>query len=326
MGSVPTRYPVYSEVSEGAQLALGLLDADIIDADDYEPAHDPASFIARSLGRLWTPDAFERFSLDYTFATHFDQLYFHIKVTSGDYLDFSQPAQVCDRAHEALGPSLLTHLYATTPLLPAFTPEVCRGYIETFHWEDSEQAEYLLEMARNDLAAAREVEEESLSDEEVEAYADQHYLTPSFVDGALEPRYQQPGLLPLKACRELCRRHGFGNLLSACDLLLELRTLKDALPERSESFFERTEHYTPYAVVVGLQGEGERDLVDEIYREYEQQTWEGGEFGPVYALEVDPRDPETLRRLKTALETCRRSLELTEKLYATLEVTKCLFP
>ena len=268
----------------------------------------------------------KRFSLDYGLATAFDQLYFSITLSGGDYLDFSQPALVCDRAHEALGPSLLSHLDAATPLLPAFTPEACRAYIEMSYWEGFENAEYLLELARSDLAHARGVSDESLSASEVAVYADQHYFTPNTVNRLLEPRYQQPGRLSLEACGELCRSHGYTHLMRVCELLGELRTLAEALPDRSESLYEQIDHYQPYGIVVGLPGEQSRDLVDEIYREYEQQVWNGGEFGPVYALEVDMDDPQTLVRLKTALGTCKRSLELTEALCDTLEITTCLSP
>lgn len=288
--------------------------------------HDPASFVARSLGRLWVPAGIKRFSLDYSLATAFDQLYFLITLSGGDYLDFSQPARVCDRAHEALGPSLLGHLDAHTPLLPAFTPEACRAYVEMSYWEGWEEAEYLLELARSDLAHARRVTEASLSHEEVETYADQHYFTPNTVNGLLEPRYQQPGGLSLEQCGELCRSHSYTHLTRVVEMLGELRTLEEGLPERSESLYEQLEHYQPYGVVVGLPGERSRDLVDEIYEEYERDVWNSGEFGPVYALEVDMDEPQTLVRLKTALGTCQRSLELTEALYDTLEVTTCLSP
>ena len=165
---IPTRYGVHTEVSEGARLALALLQAEIADADDFEAGADPSSFIARSLHRLWTPEAIERFSLTYSFATVGDRFYFLISLNEGSYLDFTQPALVCDRAHEQLGPSLLTHLYACTPLLPAFTPEVCRDYIVCYHWEGWDEAENLLEMARCDLAYAEGVDEDRLSREEVE--------------------------------------------------------------------------------------------------------------------------------------------------------------
>lgn len=275
---------------------------------------------------MWVPAGMKRFSLDYSLATAFDQLYFLITLSGGDYLDFSQPACVCDRAHEALGPSLLSHLDAHTSLLPAFTPEACRAHVEMSYWEGWEEAEYLLELARSDLAHARRVAEASLSHEEVETYADQHYFTPNTVNGLLEPRYQQPGGLSLEQCGKLCRSHGYLNLTRVCELLGELRTLEEGLPERSESLYEQIEHYQPYGVVIGLPGEQSRDLVDEIYGEYEQDVWNGGEFGPVYALEVDPNDPYSLITLRSALEVCKRMVELTQELYVTLEVTACLFP
>ncbi len=314
-------------MSEGARLALALLQAEIVDADDFEGGPDPSSFIARSLHRLWAPEAIERFSLTYSFATVADGFYFIISLNEGSYLDFAQPALVCDRAHEQLGPSLLTHLYACTPLLPAFTPEVCRDYIVCYHWEGWDEAENLLEMARGDLAYAEGVDEDSLSLEEVETYAESHYFTPRRVDSLIDRRYQNPGKLSLEVCAELCRRHGFTNLIRACELLGELRTLTEALPERSREPYETLDGSRPFGMVVSLQQEGaELDLVDEIYREYEQHVWQVGEFEPLYALEVDLNEPDSFTTLKSALEACKRMVELTQELYKTLEVTACLFP
>jgi len=330
-------------VSKGARLALGLLDAEIIDADDAEGDEDdrrkslwdPASLIERSMKRLWLPDKLERFSFTYGLTTLEDTFYFVLTLDEGSYLDFSHVAEVCDRAHEQLGPSLLTHLHACTPLTPAFTPEVCRDYIVSYHWEGFEEAENLLEMARNDLAYAQGVDEDSLSDEEVESYADSHYLTPRRVDSLIARRYQQPGGLSLEACAELCRRHRFTNLSSVCVLLAELRALKAELPERSERPYEVGDGYQPFGLVVGMPGgpseartlEGaEMDLVEEMFHEHEQSVWQGGEFEPVYALEVDLDEPGSLNTLREALETCKRSLELTQKLCDTLEATRCLFP
>jgi hypothetical protein len=324
---IPTHYGVHTDVFEGARLALALLQAEIIDADDYEGGADSSSFIARSLTRLWVPEGIERFSLTYSFATVGEGSYFLINLDEGSYLDFAQPALVCDRAHEQLGPSLLTHLHAYTPLLPAFTPEVCREYIVCYHWEGWDEAENLLEMARCDLSYAQGVDEDSLSAEEVATYAESHYFTPRRVDSLIDRRYQNPGTLSLEACAELCRYHGFTNLTRVCELLGELRTLTAALPERAQELYEYIDGSRPFGMVVGLQQEGaEIDLVDEIYREHEQHAWQTGEFEPLYALELDPNDPDSFPTLKNALEACKRMLKLTQELYETLEVSTCLFP
>ena len=314
-------------MNEGARLALALLQAEIVDADDFEKGADASSFIVRSLHRLWAPEGIERFSLTYSFATVDNRFYFLISLNEGSYLDFAQPALVCDCAHEQLGPSLLTHLHACTPLLPAFTPEVCRDYIVCYYWEGLDEAENLLELARCDLAYAEGVDENSLSAEEVEAYADSHYFTPKRVDSLIDRRYQNPGTLSLEACAELCRRHGFANLTRACELLGELRRLTDALPECAREPYEYIDGSQPFGMVVTLQKEGaESDLVDEIFREHEQHAWQVGEFEPVYALEVDLDKPDSLTTLRSALEVCKRMVELTQKLYTTLEVTACLYP
>lgn len=123
----------------------------------------------------------------------------------------------------------------------------------------------------------------------------------------------------------LCHRHKFVNLARVCELLEELKTLSQRLPKGSEGFHAYTDGEVPFGAVVGLQGDNvEQDLVDEIYREHEQNAWQVGEFAPVYALELNT--PDTLEKLRSALETSKRILELTQTLYNTLEVTTCLFP
>jgi hypothetical protein len=58
----------------------------------------------------------------------------------------------------------------------------------------------------------------------------------------------------------------------------------------------------------------------------EQHAWQVGEFEPLYALELDPDEPDSFTTLKSALEACKRMVELTQELYTTLEVSTCLFP
>ena len=324
---IPSRYTVQTEVNVGAKLALGLLDSEIIDEADFTEGDDPATFIARSIGRLWTPEQLADFGYSYTLRTVDDQLYFIVELEGAHYLDFSPAAALCDSLHDQLGPSLLSHLYRLLPLTPAFTPEVCHDYIVMSHWSGWDDAEELLEMARNDLAYAQGVTEESLSDEEVEDYADSHYLTPNHVGRLLEERYRRPGVLDLMSCRTLCPLEACPNLNTVFDLFKKLDELASTLPERAESFYGHFEGEDPFALVVGLQQDRPRDLVEEIFREHEDLVWNSGfEFAPIYAFEIELDDPKNLELLRTTLGTCKRSLELTQKLVSTLEVTACLFP
>ena len=195
------------------------------------------------------------------------------------------------------------------------------------HWSGYDDAEELLEIARNDLAYAQGVTEESLSDEDVETYADSHYLTPNHVAELLEERYRRPGSLDLSACRTLCPREACPNLNIVFELLGELEKLANSLPERAETFYNRFEGEAPFALIVGLQQDTGRDLVEEIYREQEDLVWNSGfDFAPIYALEVEVDDRLNLGTLRTTLETCKQSLELAQKIVTTLEVTACLFP
>ena len=242
------------------------------------------------------------------------------------YLDFSPIAALCGRVHDQLGPSILSHLYQGMSVTPAFTPEVCHDFIVMSHWGGWDGAEELLELARQDLAYAGGVPGESSSDEVVEAYADSHYLTPRHVDERLEQRYQKPGGLTLGACRDLCSAEQYPNLRTVLDLLSELNDLDDALPQAASEYLETLEGDFPYALIVGLPQSQEGDLVAEIYDEYVNTVWQSGEFSPVYALALDPNDQGNLATFRGALGILKRSLELTQQLCATLEVTSCLCP
>ena len=312
---------------EGAALALGLLESGIIDAADAEQDDDPTSFVVRSLTRLWLPEGLERFDYAYALAPFDDGLYFSIGLEGGYTFDFSAAAAACDAVDLQLGPSLLTQLRLHTPLTPAFTPEVCRDYLAAFYWEGSDDADNLLYLARDDLAYAQGVDEALLDDAEVAAYADSHYFTPGRVDRLIERRYTDPGHLTLNECLSLCRQHALPNLTRVCRLLYALRALAERLPAASRDVFEASDGSEPFATLVSLPRAGaEDDLVDEVYREYESWVWQGGEFSPVYALELEPDDPASLSVFKTALAVAKCSFGLTDELYRTLEVTTCLFP
>ena len=312
---------------EGAALALGLLEAGIVDAADAGRDDDPTAFVKRSLTRLWLPETLERFDYTYALAASGDGLYFSVGLEGGCAFDFSAAAAACDAVDPRLGPALLTQLRLHTPLTPAFTPEVCRDYLAAFYWEGSDDAEHLLYLARDDLAYAQGVDESLLDDAEVAAYADSHYFTPGRVDRLIERRYTDPGNLTLKDFLSLCRGYKRPNLVRVCKLLYALRALSERVPTASRDVFEAAGGSEPFAALISLPRAGaEDDLVDEVYREYESSVWQGGEFSPVYALELEPDDPANLSAFKTALAVAKRSLERTDELYRTLEVTTCLFP
>ncbi len=325
LGEIPPRYAVHTDVREGARLTLGLLGAEVVDADDYERDDDPASFIGRSIMRLWTPKPLTSFGYSYTFDTVDDQLYFLIKLGGTHYLDFAPAKTVCDSVHRQLGPSLLTHLYSHTPLTPAFTPEVCFEFISMMFWEGFDDAECLLEQARYELAQDQNVEPDSVSAEEVASYADSHYFTPKRVDQAIDKRYQNPGLLSLKTCSNLCHRHGLKNLSRVCELLGRLEALSETFPRATGSLYEDSSGYGTFGAVIGIHNErADEDLVSEMFGEVEQQQMQYGDLEPVYKLALSLDDPDSLKTLRTVLGDAKESLELTQQLYDTLGETTCL--
>ena len=323
---VPPLYAVDTDVREGARLTLGLLGAEVIDADDYREGDDSASFIERSIVRLWTPEL-TSFDYVYTFATVDEQLYFLIELGATHYLDFTPVKTVCDAVHQQLGPSLLTHLYRYTPLTPAFTPEVCREFIGMMYWEGFDDAECLLEQARDELAYSQNIDSGSVSAEEVASYADSHYFTPGRVDSLVEKRYQQPGTLSLAYCSRLCHRHRLEKLSRVCDILGHLERLSVSFPRSTGPLYEDTSDYGTFGAVIGIHNERtHEDLVSEMFGEVEQQQMAYGDLEPVYNQTLSLGDPDSLNTLRTALEAAKESLELTQHLYDTLEETTCLSP
>jgi len=325
LAGIPPLYAVHTDVREGARLTLGLLGAEVVDADDYAENDDPASFIERSISRLWTPETLTSFHYSYTFDTVDDQLYFLIELGGTHYLDFASVKTVCDSVHRQLGPSLLTQLYRYTPLTPAFTPEVCREFITMMYWEGFDDAECLLEQARYELAQNQNVEPDSVSAEEVASYADSYYFTPKRVDKLIDKRYQQPGTLSLETCSKLCHRHGLRKLSHVCEQLERLERLSETFPRATGSLYEDSSDYGTFGAVIGIQGEREgEDLVSEMFGEVEQQQMQYGDLEPVYKQALSLNDPDSLSTLRTALGNAKESLELTQQLYNTLEETTCL--
>ncbi len=318
-------YAVHTDVREGARLTLGLLEAEVVDADDYAENDDPASFIERSIMRLWTPETLTSFHYSYTFDTVGDQLYFLIKLGGSHYLDFAPVKAVCDSVHRQLGPSLLTHLYKHTPLTPAFTPELCREFITMMYWEGFDDAECVLEQARYELAQNQNVEPDSVSSEEVASYADSYYFTPKRVDNLIDTRYQQPGTLSLKTCSKLCHRHGLEKLSRVCEQLGRLEALSETFPRDTGALYEDSSDYGTFGAVIGIHDErADEDLVSEMFGEVEQQQMQYGDLEPVYKQALSLDDLDSLTTLRTALGDAKESLELTQTLYDTLEETTCL--
>jgi PRTRC genetic system protein F len=302
------------------------MNAGLIDMSDYCEDEDPATLIERALRRHLNVKNTGDLELSFVLTVQEGLYYLLVHVEHGLYVDFSQGARALDAIHPQLGPSLLHYLSMVTPLTPAFTPQGCRQFIEWLHWEGWEDAENLLEMARHDLAYAREVEENSLGDVEVAAYADEHYFTPNRVNAQLEPRYQKPDVLSLEELADLCRRHGLANAGKVCALLQELAELTKRLPRFDGGYFERSDGSHPFGAVVTVRPQGvEDDLVSEILREYDESVWQSGEYDPSYVLAFEPEDPGSLLMLKDALHACRGILESTRTLFTTLEVISCLF-
>ena len=112
-----------------------------------------------------------------------------------------------------------------------------------------------------------------------------------------------------------------------CDVLGRLEHLSVSFPRNTGPLYEDTSDFGTFGAVIGIHNERtHEDLVSEMFGEVEQQQMAYGELEPVYNQALSLGDPDSLSTLRRALEAAKESLELTQQLYDTLEVTSCLSP
>ena len=319
---MPGEYVVQSELKEGAELALALLNAGIVQAGDGD-GRDPSALIATALRRT-LGDGLKRDDLELVFRLgKLDEqeqsgcYCLWVQIERVAIIAFDRAAAVLDVVDPRLGPSLLTHILKHTPLVPAFTPALAVDFIRTYHWHGEDDDSELMDMARNDLAYERRCEPELIPEEDVVEAAHNYGITRAMVDERLDARYQDSGTLTLGGCRRLCQRHGLRQTLIVIEALERLQHLGDEIPELNRELLEEDDN-EPFGMLLTL-GEG-YDLTREIYGEYEDSTWNSGVgFRPSFALAFSADDAGSLDYLKATLGVCGEVLRQLKVLLGALE-------
>jgi len=317
---VPGEYLVQSELKEGAELALALLDAGIVHESDGD-GRDPSALIATALRRT-LGDGLKHDDLALVFRLgKLDEqggcYCLWVLIERVAIIAFDRAAAVLGAVDPRLGPSLLTHILKHTPLVPAFTPALAVDFIRTYHWHGEDDDSELMDMARHDLAYERRCEPERIPEEAVVEAAHNYGITRAVVDERLDARYQESGTLSLDGCRRLCKKHGLRQALIVIEALERLRHLGDEIPELNPDLLEEDDN-DPFGVLFTL-GEG-YDLTREVYGEYEDSTWNAGVgFRPSFALAFSPEDAGSLDYLKATLHVCGEVLRQLEVLLGALE-------
>jgi hypothetical protein len=316
---VPGKYLVQSELKEGAELALALLDAGIVQESDGD-GRDPSALIAAALRRT-LGDGLKRDDLELVFRLGEQEqggcYCLWVLIDRVAVVAFDRAAAVFDAVDPRLGPSLLTHILKHTPLVPAFTPALAVDFVRTYHWHGEDDDCELMDMARNDLAYERRCEPELIPEEDVVEAAHNYGITGAMVDERLDARYQESGTLSLEGCRKLCEKRGLEPALVALEALERLQHLGDEIPELNPNLLEEDDN-DPFGLLLTL-GEG-YDLTREVYGEYEDSTWNAGVgFRPSFALAFSADDAGSLDYLKATLHVCGEVLRQLEVLLGALE-------
>ncbi len=321
---MPGEYLVQSELKEGAELALALLDADIVQAGDGD-GRDPSTLIATALRRS-LGDGLERHDLELVFrlgrlGEQGGGYCLWVQIERVAIIAFDRAAAVLGAVDSQLGPSLLTHILKHTPLAPAFTPALAVDFIRTYHWHGEDNDSELMHMARHDMAHERRCEPEHVPEEDVVEAARNYGITRAVVDERLDARYQESGALTLEGCRQLCQKHGLKQALVVVGALEQLRHLGAEIPELNRELLEEDDN-EPFGMLLTLGGG--HDLTREVYGEYEDSTWNAGVgFRPSFALAFPPDDAGSLDYLKATLHVCGEVLRQIKLLLDTLEVMGC---
>lgn len=317
---MPSEYLVQSELVEGAELALALLDAGIVQECDGD-GRDPSALIAAALRRT-LGDGLERHDLELAFrlgklGEQGGCYCLWVLIERVAIIAFDRAAAVLGAVDPRLGPSLLTHILKHTPLAPAFTPALAVDFIRTYHWHGEDDDSELMHMARHDLAHERRCEPELVPEEDVVEASHNYGITRAMVDERLDARYQESGTLSLEGCRKLCRKHGLKQALVVVGALERLRQLGEGIPELNPDLLEEDDN-EPFGMLLTL-GEG-YDLTREVYGEYEDSTWNSGVgFRPSFALAFSADDAGSLDYLKATLHVCGEVLRQLDVLLGALE-------
>lgn len=212
---------------------------------------------------------------------------------------------------------------ALCAVAPIFGPQDALGLVEAWSWEGEASGEAVYVEAREQLeeARGREGDARPVTNEEVEAYADQNLLTPRVVRERLGSQHTDFAPLEAEALdRALdvwiarpddARFEALGRLRRLSAIIRELEALTPSL--NAAETRARGRHEDPfdaeygYAFVLGARLE--RDLVTEMFDEAMDLAMQVGSFHPTWAVPLDGT-PESLEAVGVFFEVAPRVFSL----------------
>jgi len=257
------------------------------------------------------------------------------ELDSANFLNVHALVTQLDQLDTDLAPSLLDLLDTAHALTPCYTPAAAYDTIVNLHWCGDDTYEENLSQIRYDLAQDRGVDPDTLTDEEVWAYADEQYLTPHTLETRLPRRYYEPGRGTIKAPELLHRLDQtlFPGALGEVETLIEAAdaatkhkhaVLNHELTdwELDEDYFGETMPWYSYMVSITDPVISEaNELADVIYEmlcECEQYAYQGGVEPSPSAAYLIPHTPQGMEQLADLTAKLRRQIELEERVFRTL--------
>ncbi len=321
LADVPTFYAVETGQQETASLTFTLVHHDVLPATVYQEGQRLLEFLRKAFDVRFRELHLDTGQLSITLRladegkNQVDGIYFTVNLEPF-YLNMQPLVQKLDAVDRRLAPALVEAIHlACSDLVPVFEGSCALATVEWLVW-GGEEVE-LLYRAKEELAEARSVSVDVISDDDAATFADSHYLTSRHVNARLEQRFQHLKGIGLKRLRRIFRKHGFQRLMEVCDVMEQLKTLK--LPETDPNLFVDNGDFYPFGLVLGLPTENSDDFVAEMFDELQQQVWNAGGWAPSYLREVKLTSNESLEGLARSLETVLQALALITRLVTLLE-------
>lgn len=218
---------------------------------------------------------------------------------------------------ERFVPDVLRHLDAySRGVRPSYTPTDAVARIMWTLWEDDPSGEALLDRCRDELSHSKKVKMEDLTREEVEAYAEAEYLTPTQLRRFIDPGFwpYQEDHLTLEELAHMASRGASRRARDMVKVLQEMQPLAMEIPECDWSLMDDVELTS--MVVYTLTRE-ERDVTTQIYDEHVRSVMESGyrEAFMMLGVGAEEGDLQNLKRyLCAAPKIFRLACELQDLL------------
>lgn len=328
---MPASYRLRDTERENATLALALLDAGFISAEDQRDEQSVDELIQAALNRhlkaLDTPGQpldlgvyLFRPGLDpYLGGGHDSGVYLMVEQGQEDVVDIRPHVKRWDAVDPRIAPSLLSHLRHSSHLVELFDPSACLDVIEHIYWHGDPTGGELLAYAADDLAHARGVDPATLSDEEVSAFANEHYMTPQRVHQHIPERfshYQEK--LELDKLQELAGRHGLAEVATLCECAREFKAQQERLPVADGDIFDHLSGDQAFSLILDHTEGPAPGFMLEMFAEYEQYAMQNEGFYPLHSCAIDPSDPESVARIPAMIQAIGEAIATTQRLVAVL--------